>query len=373
MKFVVSKSVFGTAVDTLSKVINAKNPLPILTSFLCEVNNKQLTMTASDSEVTLKTTIPLDEMEGDGRFCVSAALLKQALKGLQEQLLTVTVTTESDNMFTIAHEIGQIHFLAQSADEYPIPTDQKYDEQIELPTETIIAAINRCEWATANDDQRPIMNGIYFGIQEGFLDIVASNGHVLAKSHIGVMVSINLELGIIIPKKAVKMLQSVLSAGYTEIKISERYAEFEFEGYTLTFLTLEGKYPNYNSIIPESSPITAEVERAQLIETVKRVSPFTLESSNMITLHFEADKLKVIAVDYDLSMGADDTVPVEYHPFKPITIGIKASSLLNIAKNIKAENLYINMSDPSKAMVFEPTEQSEKEDITMLAMPMMID
>lgn len=374
MKLIVSKAAIEGAANMLSKVINAKNALPILGDILCEVKDQKMQMTASDSEVTMSTTIALETMEGEGRFCVSAEKLKDALSQLAEQPVTILATTESDMRFTLQHSTGETFFPLENADEYPLPMAETYNETLEdLKGDWLRDALKRTLWATANDDLRPVMNGVFFGLDEGYLDIVASDGHVMVKSRYSVIEKVELNRcgSFIMPKKVAKILGEIVSEDDVTMEWNDRWAHVHLWDYDINFRLIEGKYPNYNSIIPQDQPLTAKVPRALMVNAIRKVLPFTNNSSMILCMNFEANLLTLTGDDYDFSQGATDKITVEYAG-DPIAIGAKGSGLLTLFAKLSGQEVDVHMTDPSRAIVIEPSEQPEDCEILMLTMPMLL-
>ncbi len=374
MKIIVSKAAIEGAATMLSKVINLKNALPILGDIMCEVKGQEMLMTASDGEVTMSTTIALETAEGEGRFCVTAEKLKDALSQLAEQPVTILATTESDMMFRLQHSTGETFFPLENADEYPLPMAEKYNETLdELQGQWIIDALKRTLWATASDDLRPVMNGVYFGLDEGYLDIVASDGHVMVKSRYSVIdkVKMNRIGSFIMPKKVAKILSEIISGDAVTIEWNERWAHVHLWNYDITFRLIEGKYPNYNSIIPDNQPLMAVVPRALMVSAIRKVLPFTNTSSMMLRMSFDTNLLTLSGDDYDFSQGATDKITVEYAG-EPIAIGVKGSGLLTMFAKLNGQEVDVHMTDPSRAIVITPSEQPEDCEILMLTMPMLI-
>jgi len=375
MKIIVNRALLGEAANLLARVINPKNALPILGDVLFDVKDNEVTLTASDSEVTLSTTIGLDTMEGDGRFCVSAKDLSTALAELTDEKVTIIATLESDNRFTLQHNSGETFFPIDNADEYPLPKQEKVSEPVTLKGHQVKEALKRSLWATATDDLRPIMNGVCFALKDGWLDIVTSDGHVLVKSRINAIegAKITDEFRIIIPKKAATLLGGVLSGDPVKVSWNEHSCRMEFWPYTLDMRLVEGKYPNYNSIIPEDQPLTAIVPRAFALCSLKKVVPFSADNngSHMVRMSLTKDRMKLTAEDFDFAKGSHDSFYVEY-PQEDIEIGVSGSRLAAILSKLSGGEMRMCLTDPSRAMTFEPSEQDEDCEVLMLAMPMLL-
>ena len=381
MKLIVSSTALAEAAKNLCRVINAKNALPILGDILCEVNeqDRTLQLTASDSEIWATTSLQLQECEGEGRFCVEATRLQEAVGELSEQPVTITATTESDNVFTLTHETGDAHFPIDNADEYPAQPELKDIATVWMPWGEVMAALNACQWATANDDLRPIMNGVYFNFTKDFADITASDGHVLmryrqAKDY-------GCEGSFIMPRKVAKLLPAMMAGEDKEdeanILWNDRQGCVESDRLTLTFRLIEGRYPNYQSVIPEDHPYEADVLRGSLLNAVRKVSPFANDSSQLLRCEFERERLTLQGEDYDFSVGASDRIYADCNVTAPVTIGLKASTLASMLTKLPYVQLAVRFSDPSRAVTFEEKPEEGRESkqlgsILGLMMPMLV-
>ena len=382
MKLIVSKTAIEMAVKNICRVINPKNALPILGDVLCEANQaeKTLQLTGSDSETWLQATLMLEECEGEGRFCVSATSLLDALTPLSEQPVTILATTESDNRFTLEHQSGKAYFPIDNADEYPTPQPTGADSQlIEMDAKELATAIQTVGWATANDDLRPVMAGVYFDIMQDKTVVTASDGHVLMKyttredgsGPVG---------SFIMPKKVAKLLPQMLDwkeYDSCDVMFTERQATIEQSNWSLTFRLVEGKYPNYESVIPKDSPFWMRADRSQLLNSVRKVSPFTNESSMMLRCTIKDNGLLIVGEDYDFSMGAEDQVLIESNNPQAVTIGLKSSSLLAVLQKIPGMNVEVDYTDPSRAVtIIEAIDEEEKSkrksEVLGLLMPMLV-
>ena len=372
MRFTVSSTALGSRLAALSRVINSKNSLPILGDFLFEVAEGRLNLTASDSEVMMKTSLELTENDGDGRFCVGNHDLLEAVKGISEQPITFEVD-QAANIAKINYQNGQFSLPVESADEFPQP--QQVGEgatTISIATPMLAENINRSIFATAQDELRPVMNGIYFDLTPDCLAIVASDGHKLVRNKV---LSIRSEqpAAFILPKKPATLLKGVLGkqGGDVVIRFDERNAEINFEDGTIICRLIEGRYPNYNSVIPQSNPNQLTVERLGLLAALRRVQPFSNDSSNLIRFHVENGTLQLDAEDYDFSKTATERMSCDYNGM-PMSIGFKGSSFIEILSNFDCDQVIIQLADPSRAGLVLPSQQPENQDVLMLMMPMLI-
>ena len=372
MRFNLSSTALGSRLLTLSRVINSKNSLPILDCFLFSVHDGQLTVTASDSENVMRGTLNLENCEGEGDFAVNNHTILDAVKELPEQPLSLDVDMGEMKIY-ITYQNGSYNFPILNADEYPkAQTVSENATTITIDAGILSDNINRSLFATAQDELRPVMNGIYFDLQADSLAIVASDGHKLVRNK-NFMIKSDIPASFILPKKPATLLKNVLSkdGGDVVIRFDDRSADISFAEGNLSCRLIEGKYPNYNSAIPQDNPNQVTIDRKSLIGALRRVLPFASDSSQLIRFHVAAGLLELRAEDIDFATSAKESVTCEYGG-NPMDIGFKGSSMLEILNNLESEDVTIQLADPSRAGIIIPGVQPENEDILMLIMPMLL-
>lgn len=373
MRFTVSSSALSSKLNMLTKVIGSKNSLPILDCFLFQVANGEMSITASDSDNVIKSTLALTDHDGEGEFCVPNRVILDALKELPEQPLHFDVDAAGEAVaIKIVYQNGLYNFTGQSAEEYP-RTQSMNDActTVSLPTEMLINNISRSLFATASDELRPVMNGIYFDLTADALAIVASDGHKLVRSK-NFTIKSESPSAFNLPKKPASLLKNILNKDGDDaiIKFDDRSAEIQFTDGVMRCRLIDGRYPNYNSVIP-NNPNEVTVDRRGLQSALRRVLPFASESSQLIRFHIESGRFEVSSEDIDFSTSAKEQLSCEYNG-SPISIGFKGSSLMEILSNLTSDNIIIQLADPSRAGIIVPAEQPENEDILMLIMPMLL-
>ena len=372
MRFIVSSSALFNRLQMIGRVINSKNTLPILDYFLFEIQDNTLTLTASDSETTLITSMELVESDANVRFCINAKTIQDSMKEIAEQPLAFDVNT--DNMEIRAnYQNGHFSIMGQNADEYPnMNAALDEAETLLMPASTLLGGINHCLFATANDDLRPIMTGIYFDVQADNLTFVSSDANQLVRDKV-YSVSGNQPASFILPKKPATLLKNLLPKedGDVTLKFNGRNAVIHMEASKLICRLIEGRYPNYNSVIPANNPYRVTVDRLTMLSALKRVLVFSNQSIALIKLHLEDHRLVVSGQDIDYSTSAEEYIPCDYAD-APLNIGFKGTYLIDILNNLSGENVVIELADPSRAGVIKPAEQEENEDLLMLLMPMML-
>jgi DNA polymerase-3 subunit beta len=372
MRFTVSSTALSSKLNALSRVINSKNSLPILADFLFDIQDNVLRLTASDSENVMNTQVELTDCDGNGRFAIGNHDLLEGVKGFSEQPITFDVNLQ-ENIVKISYQNGMFSLPIENADEYPqaqLITDGA--NTITISSDLLAENINRSVFATAQDELRPVMNGIYFDLTPECLAIVASDGHKLVRNKV---FSIQTEqpAAFILPKKPATLLKNLLQkdGGDVEIRFDERNAQINYGDGQLTCRLIEGRYPNYNSVIPQGNPNILTVDRQGLLAALRRVQPFANDSSNLIRFRVEGGTLQLDAEDFDFSKTATERMSCDYNG-QPMSIGFKGSSFIEILSNFDCQEIIIQLADPSRAGLVLPSEQPENQDVLMLMMPMLI-
>ena len=372
MRFTLSSTALSNKLSALSKVINSKNALPILGDFVFEISDNTLYLTASDSENVMKTQINLTESDGQCRFAIGNHDLLEAVKGFSEQPITFDVN-EEQTVVKISYQNGLFNLPIDNADEFPMtqPVSENATT-IMIPNMMLAENISRTIFATAQDQSRPVMNGIYFDLTPDCLAVVASDGHKLVRNKIFTIKS-DQPAAFILPKKPANLLKNLLGkdGGDVEIRFDERNAVINYGDGTIQCRLIEGRFPNYNSVIPQANPNELRIDRLGLLAALRRVQPFANDSSNLIRFHVEGSTLQLDAEDYDFSKTATERMSCEYNG-KAMSIGFKGSSFIEILSNFDCPEIIIQLADPSRAGLVLPSEQPENQDVLMLMMPMLI-
>lgn len=372
MKFIISSTALFSHLQAISRVINSKNTLPILDCFLFDLQGGTLSITASDTETTMVTSVEVTESDSDGRIAITARTLLDAMKEIPEQPLTFNIDDKTLEVI-VQYMNGQYSVMGQNADEYPQAAALSNSAvHVNIPADTLLNGINRTLFATADDELRPVMNGIYFDITPENITMVASDGHKLVKNQ-NLTIKGSEKAAFILPKKPANLLKNILTKEESSVNIDfdERNAVITLAKYRMVCRLIEGRYPNYNSVIPQNNPYKITIDRAVLLSALRRVSVFSSQSSSLVKLRLEASKLIISTQDIDFSTSAEETLSCLYEG-APMSIGFKAPFLIDILNNTPGQDVVIELADPSRAGVIVPAEQEEDANLVMLLMPMML-
>ena len=372
MNFTVSSSLLSSRLQTISRVINSKNTIPVLDCVLFELEGNKLTLTASDPDNTLNTSIEVVDCSEDFSFAISAKILIDSLKEIAEQPIRFDVKKETLET-TIFYQNGTYSLVGQNADEYPgAAVLGEGAVAISVPTKVLSSGISCSLFATADDEVRPVMCGVYFDFTPESITMVASDGHKLVRCR-DYSVTGAEKSAFILPKKPATLLKNLLGKEEQEdvyVEFDGRFAMFDMGDYKLVSRLFDGRYPNYNSVIPQNNPHKLTVDRAAMISTLRRVAIFSSQVS-LIKLHLEENKVVISAQDTDFSTSAEESIACSYNGAS-MNIGFRASFLIDILNNTPGQDVVIELADPSRAGVIVPAEQVGKQELLMLLMPMML-
>jgi len=372
MKFVVSSTALSSHLQVLSRVIASKSTITILDCFLFELQENLLKITAADTETRMNSAVVVHDVEGEGIFAIPSKNLLDSLKELPEQPITFDINDETLEMF-IYYNNGKYNFIGQNGDEYPHPKPLKDDAtEIEISADNLLSGISRTLFATAEDELRPVMNGILFDISETEITFVASDGHKLVRFK-NFSVKGNQKASFILPKKPANLLKTVLpkETGGIKICFDDNNAYITTEHISITSRLIEGRYPNYNGVIPKDNPFKITVDRLLLVNALKRVVVFSNPGNSLIKLQISENSIFITAQDIDYSTSAEETVACLYDG-EEISIGFKGTYLIEILNNIPSSEVALKLADPSRAGLMLPVENDPDEDLLMLLMPMML-
>ena len=372
MRFNVSSTSLSNRLQTISRVQSSKNALPILDCILFELANGVLKMTSSDSETTMVTTVEVTDADGEGKFAIGAKQLISSVKEISEQPISFQVDQNSFAI-EITYQNGKYNLIGQNGYEFPVPNSvNDSSRSLTIDAQVLFNGISRSLFAAADDELRPQMNGVYFDMTPESTTFVASDGHKLVRNRV-FSVHVDEPSAFILPKKPALLLKTVLpkAEGDTIVRFDDRNAEIQMTDYTISCRLIEGRYPNYNSVIPTDNPFRVTADRMAFISALRRVSVFASQSSALIKIHVDQGTLTVSAQDLDFSTSAEEHLMCDYDG-TPMSIGFNGPFLLDVLNSITSSDIVLELADPSRAGVITPAEQEENEDLIMLLMPMML-
>jgi DNA polymerase-3 subunit beta len=374
MKFVISSTELLRHLQAISRVISSKNTLPILDNFLFKLEEKNMEITASDLESTLITTLTLENASDSGSIAIPARLLSDTLKEFPEQPLTFDIDLNKLSVIILSDN-GKFTIVGQNAADFPQMPVIKEDRKASVGIEpgVLNSGISSTLFATADDELRPVMNGILMELSPDDLTFVASDAHKLVR-YKRTDAKADVSASFILPKKPASLLKNVLprEEHVVTVEFDDKNAFFNMTEYRLVCRLVEGNYPSYNSVIPTNNPNKLTIDRVAFYNSLKRVAVYSNQASNLVKLQLTGNQLTVSAQDLDFSISAYERLQCQYEG-EEMEIGFKATFLTEILSNLSSTEVLLELSNPTRAGLLLPAEKdNEDEDTLMLLMPMMI-
>lgn len=372
MKFIVSSQSLLKQLQQISGVLNSSNPLPILDNFLFIVEKGNLMISASDLESTMTTQISLIEGKQTGKIAVPAKILLETLKTFPEQPLTFIIDDKS-HAIEIVSDFGKYKLTGFDGEEFPKVPSMDGGKSLEIVAGVMQNAIGKTLFATCNDELRPVMSGVFCQLSKENITFVATDAHKLVRYRRSDSKSKS-EGAFIVPKKPLNLLKNIISDAEEKIKISytDSNAFFEFGNYSLICRLIDGRYPNYEAVIPVDNPNKLTISRQALLNSVRRVSIFSNKTTHQVRLKINGSELHISAEDLDFANEANERLSCQYAG-EDMEIGFNARFLSDMLSNLECEEVTVEMSAPNRAGILVPSNPENKdEDILMLVMPVML-
>ncbi|WP_372938792.1 DNA polymerase III subunit beta [Seonamhaeicola sp.] len=370
MKFIVSSTYLLKQLQVLGGVINNSNTLPSLDNLLFELDNSTLTVSASDLETTMSSTLDV-ESDSTGSVAIPARLLLDTLKTFPEQPLTFVI--EDNNTVEISSNHGKYALAYADGNEFPKAVALEDPSKTVVTGDVLATAISKTIFAAGNDDLRPVMSGVFFQFSQQGLTFVATDAHKLVK-YTREDIQANQVAEFIMPKKPLNLLKGILAASEDEVVIeyNESNAKFTFENSVLICRLIDGKYPNYEAVIPKENPNKLVIDRTQFLNSVKRVSIFSNKTTHQIRLKIAGAELNISAEDIDYSNKAEERLTCDYQG-DDMQIGFNSRFLTEMLNNLSSDEVQLEMSMPNRAGILTPIDGlDDGEQVTMLVMPVML-
>ena len=371
MKFIVSSNSLLKQLQAISGVLNSNNSLPILDNFLFEIDKNQLKISASDLETTMNTIIAI-ESKDTGSIAVPAKLLLDTLKTFADQPLTFNIDDKKLGI-EIVSDYGKYKLTGHNGDEFPKLPNIESASTLNIDASVLASAINKTIFATGNDELRPVMSGVFCQLSTNDITFVATDAHKLVRYR-RTDAKAQGAASFILPKKPLNLLKNTLPSisGNVKIEYNNANAFFSFENTNLICRLIDGKYPNYEAVIPKENPNKLTVDRVSFLSSIKRVSIFSNKTTHQVRLKITGSELSISAEDLDFANEASERLTCQYAG-EDMEIGFNSKFIAEMLSNMNSENVNIEMSAPNRAGILLPTEkENAAEDVLMLVMPVML-
>lgn len=373
MKFIISSTALLRSLQKISGVLSTSSTLPILEDFLFDLKDGKLKITASDLETTISVELDVDMSEDDGVIAIPAKMLLDIMKTFAELPVTITVNLETQGVEIFAGE-GKYKLIGHKSDEFPQLPVLENTNRIKLNGSQLVNAFDKTLFATGNDELRPVMSGVLCELGNDATTFVATDAHKLVRYRRTDLGSENTAT-FILPKKPLNHLKSIIpddEDAEVTLDYNDANAVIIFDNITLVCRLIDGKYPNYEAVIPQQNPYKLRVSRVNLLNALRRVSIFGSKSTHQVRFKVSGKELVLAAEDIDFSSEAKERLTCSYEG-EDMEIGFNSRFMLDMLTTLDNENIVIEMSAPNRAGIILPDDGKDSpEDILMLIMPVML-
>lgn len=369
MKFSVSSAELLKQLQIAGGAIGSNPVLPILEDFLFTISNNKLTIAATDLETSIITEIEVMS-DADGVVAIPGKILLETLKALPQQPITFAVDEDTYSI-EITSAFGKYRLAGENGSDFPSIPEADSTDSITIPAQRLSQGINKTIFAASNDELRPSMTGIYFQIDFNKLILVATDAHKLVK-YTFTDIESEVSTSFIVPKKALNLLKNALPSG-DDVKLSFNKAHTFYSFGTTQLITrlIDARYPDYNAVIPVDNPNLLSVNRSDFQNSLKRIVIYANKTTNQVVLNINDGSLTISAQDLDFANEATEQLTCSYDG-QPLNIAFNAKFLVEMLNVLESEDVKIELSEPSRAGILSPVEETEGEEILMLVMPVML-
>ena len=369
MKFIVSSSTLLKHLQQISGVINANTVLPILEDFLFEIEDKKLSLIATDLETLMRVEMDV-ESKTNGRICIPARILLDSLKNISDQPLTFNI--DKNFSVEITSDNGKYKVMGENPDNFPKAPAADEANSFTVSSSALLNGINKTLFAVSNDDLRPAMTGVFFELTKNALQFVATDAHRLVRYKRTDTDSSKTDT-FIVPKKPLSLLKNILPDSDDKIAISYNGNHFFVihQSTRLSSRLIDARFPDYKVVIPADNPYKLTVNKNDFQSALRRVSIFSNKSTNQVVLSISGSELQLAAQDIDFSFEGNERMNCQYDG-EDLQIAFNAKFLIELLNASGSEEIVIELSTPNKAGIIKPTKQDEDEELLMLVMPLML-
>lgn len=369
MKFIVSSSQLLKQLQHIAGVISANTVLPILDDFLFEIEKNQLTVVATDLETVMRIQMDI-EAKDSGKVCIPAKILMDSLKNIADQPLSFNI--DKNFAVEITSDNGKYKVMGENPDNFPKEPAADDATSFMMPATALVTAINKSLFAVSSDDLRPAMTGVYFELNENFIQFVATDAHRLVR-YKRTDVNCPKNDSFIVPKKPLNLVKAALPNTDDEITISYN-SNHLFVKYATTQMScrlIDARFPDYKVVIPSDNPYKMIVDKNDFQNALRRINVFSNKSTNQVVLNITGSELQLAAQDVDFSFEGNERMKCRYDG-EDMAIAFNARFLIEILNAADSDEVRLELSTPTKAGIIKPTEADEDEDLLMLVMPLML-
>ncbi|WP_395804509.1 DNA polymerase III subunit beta [Daejeonella sp.] len=370
MRFIVSTSTLLKQLQAVNGASSSSTVLPILENFLFEIKDGLLTVSATDLQTSMTTSLAVESKE-DGKVAIPSKILLETLKTLPDQPISFSV---DDKTFAIEINAGdgKYKLSGENGEDFPKIPVVENPSSVAMPASVLAEAINKTLFAVSSDELRPAMTGVYCQLSPQHITFVATDAHKLVRYR-RLDTKSESAANLILPKKALTLLKASLPSDDVSVAIeyNSTSAFFRFGNINLICRLIDERYPDYEAVIPTNNPNKLILDRALFLNCLRRVVIFANKTTHQVRLKITGSELNISSEDVDFSNEAHERLTCQYEG-EDMEIGFNAKFLIEMLNNLSGEEVLLEMSSPNRAGLLMPQTHDDAEDVLMLVMPVML-
>lgn len=370
MRFIVSSSVLLKQLQSVSGALSVSTVLPILENFLFEIKDNQLTISATDLQTSMITTLSIEAKE-EGRIAVPAKILTETLKTLPDQPIAFTVDEKSFSIEISAGD-GKYKLSGENAEDFPKIPVVENASVVQIPASVLSESISKTIFAVSNDELRPAMTGVLCQLDTESTTFVATDAHKLVRYRRRDVQS-ETATSFILPKKALALLKSSLPSEDVDVALeyNSTSAFFKFNNIHLICRLVDERYPDYEAVIPQVNPNKLTIDRVLFLNSLRRIVIYANKTTHQVRLKITGSELNISSEDLDFANEAHERLSCQFEG-EDMEIGFNAKFLIEMLNNLDSEEVNLEMSSSNRAGLLIPVDSADEEDVLMLVMPVML-
>ena len=371
MEFTINRDIFLKALGHANGIIEKKTTLPILSNILIEAKDSKIKITATDLDIIYFEEILPKELKKEGSTTTSSSILYDILRKLKPNA-KIELSLQNPNKIKLVSENAKFNLLCLPSDNFPLPDEGINQESFEVSPQKLLKLLNKTKISISNDETRHYLNGIYLHKTQSenmsFLTGVATDSHRLSSSSFEIDSSTEFE-SIILPKKTIFQLISLLEQNTSDIKISNNKSKIKFEmnNGVLISKVIDGRFPDYSKVVPQDNNKMLKVKLNEFKNSIERVTTVSLDRKEGLKMTITKNSLQLSVTSPNSGEGIEN-INAQFN-FEDMTISFNSKYLIDIVSQINNDSVVINLKDPGSPVLIK--DLSDKNSFHVV-MPMKI-
>lgn len=368
MKWTIEKNVILDALNNVTKALSQRTTIPVLNGIVFDITNKGIELLASDSELTIKVTIPetdIKSLEGTGRIIIQSKYFIDMIRKMPADIIEFEI--EDNLKIKISTPNNQYRLNCFNPMDYPNINIERSNDVINLKSETLREIISQTSYALSTQEVRPLLTGINLKINGDILECIATDSYRLSKKNIRLDVPVNKMINIVIPGRSITELEKIISEDdNVEIHVFNNKILFVYKNIFIQSNLLSGTYPETSHFIPNDFAYMINLNLKEFYAAVDRASLLAQnKEKNIIKMHIEDKEMVITSTSNELG-NAEEKLKIDSNNKEKIEISFSSKYMMDALKVIKEDNIFLLLNTDDKPILIKPVTD---ETLTSLILP----